>query len=68
MYCVLLRHKLFLFENNFRSNGFANSLFLSIKSPNAQHYSTIIQGMAKFNQVMSKIKSVFLLMYKVNLS
>ena len=41
----------FIVNNDFRSKGFADSLFSTIKSPNAQHYSTIIQGMAKYNQV-----------------
>jgi len=27
------------------------TLFSTIKSPNAHHYSIIIQGMAKYNQV-----------------
>lgn len=27
------------------------TLFSSIKSPNSHHYSIIIQGMAKYNQV-----------------
>lgn len=58
MYCVFFNVQFFLFKNHFRSNGFANSLFLSIKSPNAQHYSTIIQGMAKYNQVISIITNV----------
>lgn len=70
MYCMLLKYILYLFKNNFRSNGYANSLFLSIKSPNAQHYSTIIQGMTKYNQVILKIKSIliFLLLYLLHLS
>lgn len=46
----LLKYIYFL-NYTFRPNGFASSLFSNIKSPNAQQYSTIIQGMAKYNQV-----------------
>jgi len=44
-------HIILFYNNNFRSNGFAMTLFSSIKSPNSHHYSIIIQGMAKYNQV-----------------
>ncbi|XP_060867509.1 small ribosomal subunit protein mS39 [Metopolophium dirhodum] len=38
------------YRNTWKSNGFAMTLFSTIKSPNAHHYSIIIQGMAKYNQ------------------
>ncbi|XP_025209053.1 protein PTCD3 homolog, mitochondrial [Melanaphis sacchari] len=38
------------FRNTWKSNGFAMNLFSTIKSPKPHHYSTIIQGMAKYNQ------------------
>lgn len=38
------------FRNTWESNGFAMTLFSTIKSPNSHHYSIIIQGMAKYNQ------------------
>ncbi|CAI6343787.1 unnamed protein product [Macrosiphum euphorbiae] len=38
------------YRNTWKSNGFAMTLFSTIKSPNSHHYSIIIQGMAKYNQ------------------
>ncbi|XP_025415928.1 protein PTCD3 homolog, mitochondrial isoform X2 [Sipha flava] len=43
-------------RNTWKSNGFSNSLFSTIKSPNAHHYSTIIQGMSKYNQFEESYK------------
>ncbi|XP_050546265.1 protein PTCD3 homolog, mitochondrial isoform X1 [Daktulosphaira vitifoliae] len=37
-------------RNTWKLNGFANTLFSSFQNPNAYHYSSIIQGMAKFYQ------------------